>query len=120
VESMDKVGTFFNASDAEGEGVRGTEKLTRATWCAYTAEADGKPVTVAMFDHPDNARHPAYWFTMYDPFSYLSATLNLWKEPMTLKTGQPLTLRHGVALWDGRIDKDTVEKAYQRWLAATK
>jgi len=94
-----------------------TEKAaSRADWCAYTAPVDNKPVTVAMFDHPENARHPASWFTMKTPFAYLSATLNLAKEPMTLTAGKPLRLRYGVALWDGKIEAGQIGRAYQTWV----
>ncbi|MEN6451457.1 MAG: DUF6807 family protein [Thermoguttaceae bacterium] len=115
VESMDRGGRFFNADDKPGEVFRGAERLTRTKWCAYTAKADGKPVTVAIFDHPKNLR-PATMFTMTKPFAYLSATMNVWKEPITLKAGQRLDLRYGVALWDGEVDAPTIEKLYQRWL----
>ena len=54
VESMDRGGRFFNADDKQGEIVRGDERVTPVKWCAYTAKADGKPVTVAIFDHPEN------------------------------------------------------------------
>ncbi len=80
--SMDSGGRFFNSSKQPGEVVRGSERLVAAKWCAYTAKADGKPVTVAIFDHPSNPRHPNKMFTMTPPFAYLSATLNLWKEPL--------------------------------------
>ncbi len=113
--SMDKGGRFFNADDNPGENVNG-QRLTPVKWCAYTAKADGRPVTVAIFDHPANLRHPNKMFSMTAPFAYLSATLNAWKEPITLKAGQPLKLCYGVALWDGEIDKTKVEKLYQRWL----
>jgi hypothetical protein len=116
VESMDSGGRFFNADDKLGEIVRGDERLTPVKWCALTAKANGKPVTVAMFDHPKNLRHPAKMFTMSTPFAYLSATCNVWKEPITIKAGKPLDLRYGVAVWDGAVDKKTVEKLYQRWL----
>jgi hypothetical protein len=116
VESMDKGGRFFNANDKPGEIVRGDERLAAVKWCAYTAKADGKPVTAAIFDHPGNVRHPAKMFTMSKPFAYLSATLNVWKEPLAVKAGKPLELSYGVALWDGEVDKATVEKLYQRWL----
>ena len=53
-----------------------------------------------MFDGPKNPR-PALWFTMKDPFAYMSATVNLWKEPMELK--ESMTLTYGVAVWDGVI-----------------
>jgi hypothetical protein len=116
VESMDSGGRFFNADDKAGEVVRGDERLTPVKWCAYTAKADGKPVTIAVFDHPKNLRYPAKIFTMTKPFAYLSATRNEWKEPITIKAGEPLNLRYAVAVWDGEVDKKAVEKLYQRWL----
>ncbi|MEN6458311.1 MAG: DUF6807 family protein [Thermoguttaceae bacterium] len=114
VASMDQGGRFFNADNNPGQTVRGDERLTRTRWCAYTAKVDGKPVTVALFDHPENVR-PMTVFTMSRPFAYLSATLNVWKEPITLKAGRPLDLCLGIALWDGQVDDATVEKVYQQW-----
>ncbi len=114
VQSMDRVGRHFNADAADGPVVRGDEQVTPTKWSAYTAPLDGKTVTVAMFDHPDNARK-AHFFTMLNPFSYVSATLNLSKEPMTLKAGTPLNLCYGVAVWDGQIEAAQIEKLYQRW-----
>lgn len=113
---MDKDGVFQNAAGAAGESVRGTERLTPAAWCAYTAAIEGKPVTFAIFDHPANLRHPPRMFTMMGPFAYLAATLNLWKEPHTLAAAQPLDLRYGVALWDGKIEAAAIEALYRRWL----
>jgi hypothetical protein len=116
IQSMDKDGTYFNPDNAEGELVRGDERLTRSRWCAYHAMADGKPVTAAMFDSPNNPRHPAWWFTMHTPFAYLSATLNLYRQPMQLKSGESLALRYGVAFWDGHVDTEAVERTYKKWL----
>lgn len=115
VESMDRVGRFFNSSGKDGQVVRGKERLVRAKWCAYTAPAGGKPVTVAVFDHTANPRHPATFFTMPEHFAYISATLNLWKQPLTIKAGEPLKLRYGVALWDGEVKPEQVEGLYRRW-----
>lgn len=115
VTAMDTGGRFIHPTGEAGEKVRGSEKLVRAPWCAYTAAVDGKPVTVAIFDHPSNPRHPATWFTMTQPFAYLAATLNLHRQPMTLAKGQPLELVYGVALWDGAIDADAIAEAWRRW-----
>jgi hypothetical protein len=116
LESMDKGGQFLNAADATGEVVRGTERITRANWCAYTAEADGRSVTIAMFGHPENLRNPTYWFTMTAPFSYLAATLNLYREPLVVTSDKPLVLRYAVVVWDGRIDKSKIDQVYHSWI----
>lgn len=116
VRSMDADGQFQNADNKTGEVFRGEEKLVKSDWCAYTAVADGKLVTVAMFGHPENPRHPTTWFTMSKPFAYLSATLNLHKEPLEVASDEPLVLSYGVALWDGRVTSDQINRAYRWWI----
>ena len=115
-ESMDTGGEFINITGQAGDIVRGAERITRADWCAYLAKADGKPVTIAMFGHPENLRHPTHWFTMTEPFAYLAATLNLHKEPLEVNSDKPLVLRYAVAVWDGRIDKSKIDQVYRRWV----
>jgi hypothetical protein len=117
VESMDQGGRHFNADGNPGQIVRGQERLVRSRWCAYSARAEGKPVTVALFDHPHNPRHPATMFTMPRPFAYLSATLNLSKEPMNVAAEKPVELSYGVALWDGEIEAAEIERMYEQWVA---
>lgn len=117
IKSMDSAGRHLNPDGKPGIVFRGDEKLLRSTWCAYTANADGKPVTVAIFDHPQNPRHPATFFTMTKPFAYLSATLNLHKEPLKVESGKPLVLRYAVAVWDGKVENDRIDKLYRLWTA---
>jgi hypothetical protein len=116
VTSMDVDGTFRNSEGRAGEIVRGDERLTRAHWCTYTAKANGKPVTVAMFGHPDNVCDPTHWFTMTKPFAYLSATLNLHREPLKVTSQEPLVLRYAVVLWDGALDDKRIERIYNQWV----
>ncbi len=116
VESMDGTGEFMNSAGGDGEVVRGTERLIPARWCSYTAPVDGKPVTVAMFGHPGNPRDPTLWFTMTKPFAYLSATLNLWREPLKVVSDRPLVLRYATAVWDGRVSRDQIEAVWDCWL----
>ncbi|MHC4625437.1 MAG: DUF6807 domain-containing protein [Planctomycetota bacterium] len=116
VKSMDTGGEFRNSSGQAGEIVRGSERIVRAKWCALAAKADGKLVTVAMFCHPDNLRHPTHWFTMDKPFAYLSATMNLYREPLKLTSGEPLKSRYAVAVWDGQIQDSQIHRLYRRWV----
>jgi len=113
VQSMDTDGRFVNADG--GTGVEGTNAV-RSRWCAYSAAADGKPVTVAMFDCPNNPRHPATWFTMDSHFAYLAATLGLDRQPLMIEAAKPLELRYAVGLWDGQVEPAQIEKVYRQLL----
>ena len=113
IQSMDTGGRFVNADGKTG--VEGTNNV-RSAWCAYSATADGKPVTVAMFDCPKNPRHPATWFTLDSHFAYLAATLNLHGEPLVVEAAKPLSLRYAVALWDGHVEPAKIQKLYEQLL----
>jgi hypothetical protein len=117
VTSMDGAETFLHAAGAVGPVVRGSEHVTPSAWTAYAAAADGKPVTAALFDHPKNVRAPAGMFTMFKPFSYLSATPNVWKQPLEVKAGEFLDLRYGVAVLDGQAGREALEALHRTWLA---
>ena len=118
-ETMDKSGRFFNDTGKnDGEIVNGDERLTRCKWMAYTAKLNGQPVTVAVFDHPSNPV-PMTAFTMGDaggPFAYMSATMNLHRQSVELKTGETFAVSYRVAVWDGEIAPETVEKTYSEYV----
>jgi len=116
MKSMDVGGKFRNAEGRASDVVRGDERLVQARWCSYSAEANGKLVTVAMFGHPDNLRHPTLWFTMTKPFAYLSATLNLHREPLKVTSDRPLVLRYAAAVWDNRVENEQIENVYNWWV----
>ena len=116
LQCMDGQGSFINATGKLGEVVRGDERLVPARWASFSAATEGKTITFAIFDHPENPRHPNKLFSMAKPFGYLACTLNLWKEPLVLKAGASLDLRYGVALLDGSADPAALEKLYRQWL----
>ena len=120
VRSMDGKCEFSNPTGKPGKVFRGAERLVRADWCACTGEIDGKTITAAIFDHPDNPRQPATWFTMGKPFAYLAATLNLHEEPMDIRQDRPLDVSYGVALWDGKVREGEIQRTYKNWLAKVK
>ncbi|NIA13150.1 MAG: hypothetical protein GWP08_03645 [Nitrospiraceae bacterium] len=115
VESIDRSSRFFTPDgEPDGDIVRGDERLTPAPWCALHGEIGGKPVTIAMFGHPDNPRDPTLWFTMQTPFAYLSATMNLWKEPLEVTADAPLRLRYTMAVWDGHTSVAEVAEFWKQ------
>lgn len=114
VEEMDG-GVFENAAADPGLVVRGEERLMAGRWCAYRAAANGRDVTVAAFDHPENIRS-ATWFTMPRPFGYLSATLRAHETPLTIEARRTLVLRYAVAAWDGHATGEEIQRLYLYWL----
>jgi hypothetical protein len=116
LQCMDGQGSFINATSKPGDIVRGDERLVPARWAAFSAATEGRFITFALFDHPENPRHPNKLFSMAKPFGFLACTLNLWKEPLTVKAGTPLDLRYGVVLLDGPADPARLDQLYRQWL----
>ena len=50
-------GLYRSSEGLEGKAVWGT----RARWVMLTGKLAGKPITVAVLDHPKNPGHPTYW-----------------------------------------------------------
>jgi hypothetical protein len=119
LQEMDKGGRFFNSTGKnEGEVVNGDERLTPCRWMAYTAKLAGTPVTVAVFDHPSNPVSMTA-FTMGNaggPFAYLSATMNLHRQPINLKADDSFAFKYRVAVWDGEVPPETVEAKYREFV----
>ncbi len=118
--SMDRDGRFFSSEDAVSEPVRGDERLTRCRWMAYTAKLEGEPVTVAIFDTPENPA-PMLAFTMGDAgghFAYLAATTDLWRKPVRMTIDESsMTFRYGIVVQDGETSAKQMETLYQKWLS---
>ena len=57
----------FNTGKPNGDivlstGVKGGDTWgKRAPWCDYSGPVDGKTLGIAIFDHPNNPRHPTWW-----------------------------------------------------------
>lgn len=112
--SMDIGGNHQNSEGARGvEGTHGH----RAAWHHYGGRLDesGTQVGIAIFDHPENPRHPSPWFSMQEPFAYVSASL-VATQRMTLARDEPLSLSYGIWAHPGDAQKEDVDVAYREWL----
>jgi Methane oxygenase PmoA len=123
VPRLDNTGVTGNyiASDGKtGEAVWGT----RGPWMGLTGIVDGKPVTIAIFDHPSNHGHPTYWHARgyglfaanplgrqgYDPK----------QEPtsLTLQPGKSVTFRHRILVLDGKQTREQLEAEHSRFASS--
>lgn len=109
-------GHYLTSEGIEGEDVWGT----RGHWNALSGIVDGAPVTVAIFDHPENTGYPTYWHSRgYGLFAANplapEAMTEGDEEPMvvTLQPGESMSFRHRVAVFAGERQAQELESAYQ-------
>ncbi|HOQ31803.1 MAG TPA: PmoA family protein [Candidatus Hydrogenedens sp.] len=95
------------------ENVRGDEYLRNSPWCAIVVKNEIGTFTLLMVDMPDSVRYPARWFSMRMPFVYISATRNLWKEPLEISPRDKVLCKNILVLWDGEKTKEALEKAVE-------
>jgi len=61
-ETMRLQGAVGHGHIVNSEGVRDDATWgKRADWCDYYGPVEGKTVGLAIFDHPQNPRHPTWW-----------------------------------------------------------
>jgi hypothetical protein len=103
--------------DSEGRwGLNPHGKAAR--WLDFSGtSANGERAGIAMFDHPDNVRHPTPWFVIMNPavpFGYVSPAF-LYEKPYALQAGKTLTLRYRILVHPGSPDTNRLQAEWQRW-----
>tara|TARA_B100001123_G_scaffold229024_1_gene257684 strand:+ start:847 stop:1821 length:975 start_codon:yes stop_codon:yes gene_type:complete len=109
------------------EGITGANCWgKRAKWIDYSGLVEGKILGIAMFDHPDNPRHPTGWHAR----SYGLCSANIFgkrhfeKLPdknagnYSLKKGQSITFKYRLYWHAGKGDSKKIESQYRQWVAA--
>ncbi len=82
----------------------------------YSGLLDGRPVGIAIFDHPSNPRSPTPWYVIRSAeMSFFTPAL-LCYEPMTLGIGERLTLRYRVIVHEDRWDAARLKAEYKKFL----
>jgi hypothetical protein len=90
----------------------------KATALDYYGRIDGRPVGVAICDHPENLNHPTPWYVIRaQPMSYFSPAV-LCFGPHTLKANQSFTLRYRVIVHRGQWGAERLNQEYQRFVGS--
>jgi hypothetical protein len=88
-----------------------------ARWVSYQGKLPGgQAACVAIFDHPENPRHPALWQTR-NQYPYMNPSLTC-KEEYVLAAEKSLRLRYGVLVHAGSGDANAVEQHWKRFAGA--
>ncbi|HEY7120319.1 MAG TPA: PmoA family protein [Tepidisphaeraceae bacterium] len=116
-------GVLTNSAGAHGEKAIWGKP---ADWCDESGMIGGKPYGVAIFDHPDNPRHPSRWHTReyglhaanifglhdYDPKNTPKGAGDL-----TLEPGKTLTFKYRVLFHQGDAASAKLDERYKEWTA---
>ena len=92
----------------------------RSDWVDYSGEVDGEKLGVAIFDHPDNPRHPTYWHARdyglfaLNPFGAHAFDAGQPESHWQLAKGKQLVFRWRVVVHPGDAQVAELYKEYVR------
>jgi hypothetical protein len=113
-ESFNRVARFQNSSNQPYAGGN-SQNVIVAPWTSVSGQMGGREVMIALFGHPGNARGDAAFFTMLDPFAYLSATQSLDKKPLEYSAGDKFNLSYLLAVYSENKSPEFIQRRYDRW-----
>jgi hypothetical protein len=124
-ETMRLKGKVGHGHIVNSAGVRdGQTWGKRADWCDYYGPVDGKTVGIAIFDHPQNPRHPTWWHVRdyglfaANPFGEHDFEKLADKKAgnLLVPAGQSITFRYRLYLHEGDEQQAKVAERYQQYV----
>jgi len=107
--------------DADGRATMAKVWGKRSNWVDYTAEVEGERLGVAIFDHPQNPRHPTYWHARdyglfaLNPFGKNAFDPDQEESHWKLPAGQNLVFRWRVVIHPGDAESGHVADLYREY-----
>lgn len=109
-------------TNADGKSTEANTWGKRSPWVDYAGTLQGKPMGVAIFDHPSNPKFPTYWHVR----GYGLFAANIFGEhdfysdesrdgSITLAKGKTLRFRYRVVVHPGRTADANIESKYKAW-----
>jgi hypothetical protein len=107
--------------DADGRATMAQIWGKRSNWVDYTAEVEGERLGVAIFDHPQNPRHPTYWHARdyglfaLNPFGQQAFDDSKEESHWKLPAGQKIVFRWRVVIHPGDAESGNVAALYKEY-----
>lgn len=124
-ETMRLKGKVGHGHIVNSAGVRDGETWgRRADWCDYYGPVNGKTVGVAIFDHPQNPRHPTWWHVRdyglfaANPFGQhdFEKLPDKAAGNLTVPAGRSVTFRYRFYLHEGDDQQAKVAEKYKEYV----
>lgn len=108
------------------EGVKDGEAWSKpARWCVYYGPVKEQPVSIAIFDHPSNPRHPTRWHVRdYGLFAANPFGLKHFDKQATesgnleIEDGKSITFHYRFVFLKGEPQGDKIEALFQSYATA--
>jgi hypothetical protein len=113
-ESFNHVAKFQNSADQPYTSSN-SQNVTPARWTSVSGVMGGHDVMLAMFGRPDNAGGNGFFFTMLDPFAYLSATQGLDKKPLEYSAGDKFSLSYLLTVYSDNKSAEFIRQRSEHW-----
>jgi hypothetical protein len=120
VPTLDNTGVTgdYRTSDGKtGDAAWGT----RGRWCVLSGKIGNDPVSIAMFDSPENPGYPTYWhargYGLFAANPLGQKDLSNGKDVLnySIAAGQSATFRYRVLIVDGAPTAAETEAAWKEW-----
>lgn len=109
-------GSSINSNGVTGKKVWGK----RAKWMLYFGSIDEQPVSIALYDHPTNLRHPTMWHARdygliaANPFGeHFFLKKKKYAGAFKVKSGDSLKLRYRVEFFNRVVTSEMVEAKFK-------
>jgi hypothetical protein len=105
--------THLAATGAKG---RAETDQKRAAWCTVERPFGAQIFGIAVFDHPDNANHPAAW--RVDQQGLINPAVS-YEGDWSLKAGKERVYRYGILIYRGPGQAEAIDRQYKAFAATT-
>ncbi len=113
-ESFDHAAKFQNSAQQPYIGGN-SQNVVTAQWTSVSGALGGHEVMLVLFGSAKNARGDASFFTMLEPFAYLSATQGLDKAPLEYSARDKFKLSYLLTLYTENKPREFTQQRYERW-----
>ncbi len=113
-ESFDRVARHQNG-ERKAYKTSDQRDVIEARWSAVTGRMGARDVTVACLGRPSEQRGPLKFFTMLEPFAYLSATQGLDLAPQEFESGESWRVAYLVLVCSTPRSHEALEERYEVW-----
>jgi hypothetical protein len=112
----------LDAQHCNSEGAayptQGKGDVTRARWSCVSHPVGNHEVSVALFGQSSAERGLPVFFTMVQPFTYLSVTQGLDKSAIDHRAGDKFSLRYLLTASPKSQTQASLDERYQAWIKA--